>query len=44
MRIHDKLHTHIDEEKVGVYMFRKRFATWCVCVYMYAWRLAYQNN
>lgn len=27
-------YTHIDEGKVGVYMFRKRFATWCVCVYI----------
>jgi hypothetical protein len=34
MRLHDRLYTHIDEEKVGVYMFRKRFATWCVCVYV----------
>ena len=34
MRVHDKLHTYIYEEKVGVYMFRKRFATWCVCVYV----------
>lgn len=34
MRIHDKLHRSINEEKVGVYLFRKRFATWCVFVYV----------
>jgi hypothetical protein len=43
MRIHDKLHTHIDEEKVGVYMFGKD-SLHDVYVYMYAWRLPYQNN
>ena len=37
MRIHDKpdlINTHIDEKKVGVCIFGKRVATYCVCVYV----------
>jgi hypothetical protein len=42
MRLHDRLHTYIYEEKVDVHIYleKKRFATCCV----YTYRFAYQNN
>jgi hypothetical protein len=35
MRLHDRLHTHIDEEKVGVHIFgKKKNIRYMLCVYV----------